>query len=186
MEYSDFSNSKIYLNKLIEYQREQNFFSHLTNKDEDIYKTIARLYKEDDYQTLFDPVYEKIDNSKIADTSSIYHISHGNGVEIDCTWLNMVRTEKYFYCLIIGSKEENYSLPWFKNKIKDLNTFDLNKKSQEFLLKNNGINLNKYVAIDDEEIEIYDSSDIININRDGESWAYYVDKDAEMISRDEE
>lgn len=186
MKTSDFSNSNIYLNKLIEYQRDHNFFSHLVNSDEDIFKTITRLYNEDNFQLLFDPVYENIYKSEIANKSSVYHLGNGNGVEIDCTWLNMVRTENYFYCLIIGSKEENYALPWFKNKTKDLEAFDLEDKAMEFLLENNSIDLDDYVSIDDEELENYDSSDIIDINVDGDSWSYYVSKDAEMVNQDDE
>jgi hypothetical protein len=186
MVYSDFSNSKIYLNKLIEYQKEHNFFAHLTNNDEDIYKTITRLYKEDDYQSLFDPVYENIDNSEIADTSRIYHLGNGYGVEIDCTWLNMVRTQNYFYVLIIGSKEENYTLPWFKNRMKDLQTFDLGEKAEEFLLENNNINLDDYNSIEDDELENYSSSDVICINIGGDSWGHYVREDAEMVNQNEE
>ena len=186
MKTSDLSNSKIYLNKLIEYQREHNFFSHLINTDEDVFKTITRLYEEDNFQLLFDPLYEDIDNSEIANTSSVYHLGDGSGGEIDCTWLNMVRTENYFYCLIIGSKEENYALPWFKNKINDLEAFDLDDKAMAFLLDNNSIDLDDYICIDDEDLENYDSSDIIDINVDGDSWSYYVSKDAEMDIPDEE
>ena len=185
MKTPDLSNSKIYLNKLIEYQREHNFFSHLINTDEDIFKTITRLYNEDNFQLLFDPVYKIIDNSEIANKSSVYHLGNGNGVEIDCTWLNMVRTENYFYCLIIGSKEENYALPWFKNKTKDLEAFDLDDKAMEYLLDSNCIDLKDYISIDDDELENYDSSDIIDINVGGESWDYYVSKDAEMVNQDE-
>jgi hypothetical protein len=185
MEPSDFSNSIIYLNKLIEYQSAHNFFSHLINTDEDVFKTITRLYNEDNFQLLFDPVYEDIDNSEIANTSSVYHLGDGSGGEIDCTWLNMVRTENYFYCLIIGSKEKNYALPWFKNKIKDLKAFDLNQKAKEYLLESNCIDLKDYISIEDDELENYDPSDIIDINLGGESWGYYVSKDADMDIPDE-
>jgi hypothetical protein len=187
MEYSNFTDSNIYLDILIEYQKQHNFFAHLTNIDEDIYKTIIRLYNEDDYHALFDPIYENIDD----DSDIVYrHDSYGirgNVIEIDFTWLNMIRTQNYFYCLIygIGSIEENYALPWFKNKIKDLPSFNSGEKAKEYLFEKKGLNLDNYDEIEYDEMIDYYYGDLIFI--DSENYTFnYIKKDAEIINRIEE
>jgi len=162
MNYKDFLDASSYLKTILQCHQTDKLFNHLISKDEDIIETITRLYQNDDFEKLFDPVYKQITDSEFSEKIGLVTdeiiVSEYSGVEIDRAFLIILRTENYQYNIINGSisKEANYALSWFKSEINS-NEID-NHKSEltRFLLGNE-----KYIGIDDEECDDYSSSDVI-------------------------
>lgn len=163
MNYSDFINSSNYLKTLLQCQQTDNLFNHLINNEEDVIEIITRLYRNDEFEKMFDFIYKQIRNSdlgeKIGLVTNEIIVSEYSGVEIDRANIIILRTENYHYYLINGSisKDANYALPWFKSKINSNEGVDFcNYDLTQFLLGDE-----KYVEIDDEECDDYSSRDLI-------------------------
>ena len=184
----DFKNSKKYLSSLIDCHKKDNILYHLRNSNEDIIETIKRLYQEDNFQLLFDPIFNKIDNDEISIKSKTYLLCYDyNGMPVNTIWLNLVRTNNFFYVIVSCSKEYSYANDWFKNEIKHIDNFELEDKAEKYFYKKIGIDLNDYIVVEEEEIENYDKWDITyNINIDGDYWYYLVKKDATMINQNDD
>lgn len=176
MKHSDFLDSSSYLKILLQCQHKDNLFNHLKNNGEDI---ISKLYRSDDFEKLFDPLYNEITGSSLGEKIGVVTdeiiVSEYSGVEIDRANLTILRTENYQYNLINGSisKDANYALPWFKSKINKIDEVNVYKYELTKFL----IGKEKYVEIDDEECDDYSPSDVICLWQN-ENFYHLVTKDA--------
>ena len=176
MKHSDFLDSSSYLKILLQCQHKDNLFNHLKNNGEDI---ISKLYRSDDFEKLFDPLYNEITGSSLGEKIGVVTdeiiVSEYSGVEIDRANLTILRTENYQYNLINGSisKDANYALAWFKSKINKIDEVNVYKYELTKFL----IGKEKYVEIDDEECDDYSPSDVICLWQN-ENFYHLVTKDA--------
>ena len=123
MKQSDFLDSSRYLKILLKCQHKNSLFGHVKPEGNDTDEMITQLYKNDDFEKLFDPIYNQIRDAdageKIGIVTDEIIVSEYSGVEIDRANLIILRTENYQYNIINGSisKEANYQLNWFKSKL---------------------------------------------------------------------
>lgn len=179
MKQSDFLDSSRYLKILLKCQHKNNLFGHVKTEGQDTYEIITRLYNNDDFEKLFDPIYNQIRDAdageKIGLVTDEIIVSEYSGVEIDRANLIILRTENYQYNIINGSisKEANYQLNWFKSKLNSNETVDnCNDELTQLLLGNE-----KYVDLEDEECDDYSSSDVVCVWQN-DNFYHLVTKDA--------
>ena len=179
MKQSDFLDSHSYLKTLLKCQHKNNLFGHIKTEGHDTDEIITQLYKNDDFEKLFDPIYNQIRDAdageKIGIVTDEIIVSEYSGVEIDRANLIILRTENYQYNIINGniSKEANYQLNWFKSKLNSNETVDnCNDELTQFLLGNE-----KYLDLEDEECDDYSSSDVVCVWQN-DNFYHLVTKDA--------
>lgn len=179
MKQSDFLDSSRYLKILLKCQHKNSLFGHVKPEGHDTDEMITQLYKNDDFEKLFDPIYNQIRDAdageKIGIVTDEIIVSEYSGVEIDRANMIILRTENYQYNIINGSisKEANYQLNWFKSKLNSNETVDnCNDDLTQLLLANE-----KYVDIEDEECDDYSSSDVVCVWQN-DNFYHSVTKDA--------
>jgi hypothetical protein len=177
----DFLDDKYYLDILFENKK---IFKHLETKDGSIKKQIEALFMADDFENLFAPLMSNNEfpgGFYFSIQANYISLTQASGAFIDDIGHYLFRTKNYIYNLLEFhglTRQENYELDWFKDKIETHDAYDTRKNYGYLLdfIEVNNENTNNLEWINSSEYGDYPEEFLHSIG-DGETWEYYLDRD---------
>ena len=176
----DFLDDKYYLDILFENKK---IFKHLETKNGSIKKQIEALFMADDFENLFAPLMPNNEFPGGFDFSiqaNYISLTQASGSFIDDIGHYLFRTKNYIYNLLEFdglTRQENYELDWFKDKIDSQDNYDTRKNYGYLLdfIEANNKNTKNLEWINSSEYEKYPEEFLYSMG-DGETLEFYLDR----------